>query len=303
MKVIMYHYVQKFRKSLPRLNFLHIDNFRKQLDYFENNFGFIEYSEFENILKNKTLSSNGVVLTFDDGLKCHYTEVYKELKERGLWGIFYVNSQPILEGSLLDVHKTHILLACVDPNILIKDLHHTLLTQEFENTDLYDRVTYIRQTNDEDSLAFKRTLNYYLNTNERKDVLDALMSINDLNSIFQAKEYYLSKAEIEEMSNNGMIFGGHTHSHPLLSKLTKATQYREIKSSIDLVQAKNTFCFPYGGEISFNKDTLDILKKLEIKYCFSVENKDISNEHLRNKILSLPRYDCNFFPYGKIFKN
>lgn len=303
MKVIMYHYVQRFSKSLPKLNFLHIDDFRKQLDYFEKNFGFIEYSEFDNMLENKNVSTDGVILTFDDGLKCHYTEVYKELKERGLWGIFYVNSQPILEGSLLDVHKTHILLACVESKKLIKDLYHILSTQEFENTDLYDKFTYIQQTNDEDSLAFKRILNYYIDRKDRKDILDALMSINNLDSIFKAREYYLSKGEIEEMSNNGMIFGGHTHSHPLLSKLTKASQYKEIKSSIDLVRDKNTFCFPYGGEISYNQDTLDILETLKIRYCFSVENKDVSIEYLKNRILSLPRYDCNFFPHGKIFKN
>ena len=33
----MYHYVQEFNINIPRLNFLHIDNFNKQLDYFDKN--------------------------------------------------------------------------------------------------------------------------------------------------------------------------------------------------------------------------------------------------------------------------
>ena len=36
---------------------------------------------------------------------------------------------------------------------------------------------------------------------------------------------YLTEKEINEMSKNGMIFGGHTITHPVLSKLT----YKEIE--------------------------------------------------------------------------
>ena len=34
-KVIMYHYIRNFNKNLPYLNFLHIRDFKKQINYFK----------------------------------------------------------------------------------------------------------------------------------------------------------------------------------------------------------------------------------------------------------------------------
>ena len=55
MKAIMYHYVQEFEKSLPNFRFLDIDNFRKQLDFFEKNFGFVSREEWNKIISKKKL--------------------------------------------------------------------------------------------------------------------------------------------------------------------------------------------------------------------------------------------------------
>ena len=109
MKAIMYHYVRPFDKEYPNFKNLHIDDFKKQLDYFEVEFGFVSKENFVNSFKTGT-PSKGVILTFDDGLFCHYDYVFQELKKRGLWGIFYVPTQPYVEGKLLDVHRTHLLL-------------------------------------------------------------------------------------------------------------------------------------------------------------------------------------------------
>lgn len=46
MKAIMYHYVRPYNPNLPKLKHLHIDDFCKQLDYFQENYGFIEKEEF-----------------------------------------------------------------------------------------------------------------------------------------------------------------------------------------------------------------------------------------------------------------
>ena len=83
----MYHYVQRFKKSLPNFRFLSVENFKKQLDFFEKNFGFLERNEWKYILKNNCVGNykDKIILTFDDALKCHYEYVYPELKKRGLW--------------------------------------------------------------------------------------------------------------------------------------------------------------------------------------------------------------------------
>ena len=107
MKAIMYHYVQEFDNNLPNFRYLDINNFKKQIDFFEKYFGFVSRKEWNDILLQRKIGEHKgkVILTFDDGLKCHFDYVYQELKKRGLWGIFYVPSNPYKKNKLLDVHR------------------------------------------------------------------------------------------------------------------------------------------------------------------------------------------------------
>ena len=209
---------------------------------------------------------------------------------------------PIIDKKILDVHKVHILLGYVNSNDLLNDTFKILNKNKFKNEDFYNKITYLNQINDNNSLTFKRILNYYLTIDQKKELLSELMSIYSLENTFNADNYYLTKNEIREMSKNGMIIGGHTHSHPLLSKLSDSQQLHEIRKSLKIDNnTLNTFCFPYGGKVSYNEQTIKILIDLNVEYSFSVNNRDITDFDLQNKILSLPRFDCNYFPHGKIF--
>ena len=49
----MYHYVRKYNKNYPNLNFLDYKNFASQLDYFKTKFGFVSKKSFEEIFLKK----------------------------------------------------------------------------------------------------------------------------------------------------------------------------------------------------------------------------------------------------------
>ena len=66
-KVVMYHYIRGFDKSLPYFNFLHLSDFKKQINYLEKKESFFSVSD--DLVKN--FSKNKFLLTFDDGLKEH----------------------------------------------------------------------------------------------------------------------------------------------------------------------------------------------------------------------------------------
>ena len=51
----------------------------------------------------------------------------------------------------------------------------------------------------------------------------------------QRIKYYLSEKQLKKMNNKGMIIGSHTLSHPVMSKLTKENQKREIEESFDFL--------------------------------------------------------------------
>ena len=103
MRAIMYHYVRRYNSSLPNFKFLEIQNFKEQLNWFENEFGFVTQKEFTEIVMNqKPITNSGkIILTFDDGFSDHYHYVYPELINRGLWGIFYVPQGHIIPTKYL----------------------------------------------------------------------------------------------------------------------------------------------------------------------------------------------------------
>ena len=305
MKAIMYHYVRPFAKDYPNLKKLDFKDFKKQLDYFQSQFGFVNKNDFINCFStNKSVS--GIILTFDDGFSCHYDFVFKELKKRGLWGIFYIPVQPFLEHKLLDVHRTHILLAKHKSKKLFEFLNKKIDKKMFDESriDEFKSKTYLTQKNDDYSLIFKRILNYYISYEYREKVLDKLMKKFVPNEKEILQSYYLTKKQIIEMHNAGMIIGSHTVNHPVMSRLNNQEQEFQIKKSFDFLESiiqkfhHKTFCYPYGGFHSFTSQTQSILSRENCLYSFNVEERDIQDIDIQLRPHALPRYDCNQFPHG-----
>jgi peptidoglycan/xylan/chitin deacetylase (PgdA/CDA1 family) len=306
MKAIMYHYVRKESSEYPNFKFLHIDDFKKQLDFFEQ-----EYSILHPTILLEKKVGKGVLLTFDDGVKDHIEFVLPELKKRNLSGIFYISTGIYSKNKLLDVHRLHLLLGkfggeyiyqrmfkCINEEMLI-DAH----VEEFKN------LTYISQKNDEFTVLVKRMMNYFIGYQYRETVMDILMKdlIEDEQNLFN--QFYLSENDIRQMHDAGMMIGSHSVHHKVMSKLPLAEQENEISNSFGVLEKitgglkTRTFCYPYGGFHTFTPDTEKLLKQYNCNYAFNVEPRDIEESDLLNHPQALPRYDCNLFPHGKIWKN
>ena len=65
----MYHYVRNTKKEFPYFRYLSVENFSKQLDYFQREYGFVSYSDLLNIKNENVFNNNNnkILLTFDDG--------------------------------------------------------------------------------------------------------------------------------------------------------------------------------------------------------------------------------------------
>jgi len=307
MKAIMYHYVRPFNPEYPNFKNLHIDDFKKQLDHFESKYGFIKKEEFIKCVETG-IPQKGVVLTFDDGLHCHYDYVFKELKKRGLWGIFYIPTQPYTEEKILDVHRTHLLLGKHSSKIIFSFLDNILDDSLFDQSKLeeFKEFTYKTQENDKFTLLVKRILNYFVAYEHRSKLIDELMSKFIPNEKDLLKNYYLTDAQILEMHKEGMVIGSHTVNHPVMSRLSYEEQVFQIHNSFDYLQKivkkfhQKTFCYPYGGFHSFNDKTEEILLNSNCLYSFNVDQRDIEVSDLQKRPQALPRYDCNQFRYGQV---
>ena len=306
MKIIMYHYVQEFEKVLPNFRFLDIRNFKKQLDFFEENFGFISREDWNEILfKRKIGRHQGkVLLTFDDAVKCHFKYVFPELKKRGLWGIFYIPTKPFKENKLLDVHRIHLLCGAFNGKDLLGILLNNIKDEMIPDRKIkqFKEKTYVSQDNFSGVSEFKRILNYYVSYKFREELIDQVS--REFGYLFDVSKFYVSKENLKLMSKDGNLIGSHTVNHPVMSKLNRKEQLFEIKDSFLFlknleISSEKTYCHPYGGFHTFNETTIELLCKENVMYSFNVESRDLNEKDLVNSRQFLPRYDCNEFPNGK----
>lgn len=307
MRAVMYHYVRPFDARMPYLKHLHLDDFKAQLDHFQETCGFVSYDAFMDSLITGELPE-GVILTFDDGLICHYEHAFKELQSRGLWGIFYIPTGVYQTGKLLDVHRIHVLLGIIESQRIYEHLR-SIITDDMltdVGVEAFVNDTYTTQSNDAFSLEVKKILNYYISYEHREAVLDQLMHHFDLHGADTVEAFYINDGHIREMHENGMVIGSHTVSHPVLSKLSEAEQVHEIQASFEYLRTVcrdpqiSTFCYPYGGFHTFTAATERILTEAGCRYSFNVEHRDINRNDLLLRPQALPRYDCNHFPYGQV---
>ena len=213
-------------------------------------------------------------------------------------------TQPYQSGKVLDVHRIHLLCGARSGIELLSTLKAFLKEEMIpdEKREEFRTQTYTRQVNYEGISEFKRILKYFVSYDFREQLIDLVAY--ELNYVFHTSEFNVPIKKLGEMQLSGNIIGSHTVSHPVMSKLSKREQGEEIENSINFLDSNlqlnvRTFCHPYGGFHSFNKETLNALFKNEVEFSFNVESRDICDKDLTSSIQFLPRYDCNEFPFGK----
>ena len=258
MKSIVYHKVKKFDKRYRYDKFLHIDNFKKQIKYFQNKFNIVNCKK---IFEKKQFKKNDLFLTFDDGLKVHYDYVYPQLKSNKINGIFYLSTLPFTKQKILSVHKIHILIAKIKCDLLLgyieKNLSKSIIDKK--KIKFFEKKIYVKQKNFDKNVKIKKILNYSIKSEYSDDFIGRMFTfffptLSEKNFI---KEYYMSEKDLKVMLKNNMILGSHTQNHNVLSFLTFDKAKNEIDASLEYLDQfteYRTFCYPYGSKNSYNNN-------------------------------------------------
>jgi len=291
----MYHYIRNKSKLFPNYNILEKKDYTNQIKKFSKKGLINSYDEL-------FISSNKFLPTFDDGFKDHIFAA-EVLNKYNSIGIFFITTLPLKKNLMLDVHKTHLILGKVKSSEALFELEKYLHKNKFikfynENERSKYKSAYKEHLDEDDKKKFKKIMNYYGDLELKHKILDYLLKKFEIN--IKPKDYYMNKKEIKYLQSLGMIIGSHGESHTLLSRLSYRQQLKELKNSkifLEKIINKNidTFCYPYGGKVSYNDNTLKILKELKYKLAYSVEYRDISLRNIKKKPYELPRYDCNLF--------
>ena len=244
---------------------------------------------------------SGILLTFDDGLIDHYKYVLPILKERWLWGTFFICSWPLEnKKKVLNVHKIHYLLGKYNAKDLCYVLDKLLLQTDAK--ELFEKIknvwAYKNYSIDNYSLKIKH-LNYLNDFYLQDYLLNSLLEHFSESPELIWDKIYMNIDQLKELRNIWNIIGWHSKTHRLLAKLQAHEIKEEVgKSNFELTNQLwltiNSFCYPYGVDDSYNEAIINELIEQKVEYAFCVNPRDIISS---DSLYELPRYDCTLFKY------
>ncbi len=298
---VMYHYVRPIEQS--SLRYLAVDDFIRQLDWLAGSVGdFISADEWEKAKAGENIE--GVLLTFDDGLKDHMDYVFPILQAKGIFAIFFVSSSPLVSKNMLAVHLTHKLLS-LGRSEEILDFFKVQIPQS-----IWPKLhagpaakAYTKHLDLDTNVTIKKIVNYLFADFNLSEVLD-LVSEKFISTTLAnlTENWYMSEHELKLIAAAGMKIGSHANSHRLLSILSNDEIYYELSQSKMVLEATlgvkiDEFCYPYGGPHSYNETVQRYLAELDYSVSHDVSPRRVSKDDFLLKY-ALPRFNCNELPFG-----
>ena len=300
--VVMYHYVRDAEKTpYPGIKGISIKAFVEQISYLQRAYKIISLDQYLGFLKGEeNVPTNAAILSFDDGLKDHYSHVFPILRERQLPACFYPLTAPLTEGWVQPVQKIHFLLAKISTGQLAEEFNFVLgrdYPDRYEQYAVTDRA--MPDNPKRWGTPLERNLKYtvgQLDAKTKNAIVDELFCKVFEDERALCREIYLTWEEMREMSEGGMTFGGHTHSHPMLGRLSLTQQREELQRSKEILEAQlgtqiRHFSYPYG---SFNSASIRVLK--ELGYESSVAIQAEVNQGRQVNPFIIKRVDTNDIP-------
>ena len=291
-RAFMFHDIRNlentnYPKRYNLKSFLNEKQFKYQVNLIKNKYKIISSLDVKNIDIHND-DNDYAVLTFDDGLSDHF-KVYKYLRSLKITGTFLIPKMPIIENKVINTHKIQFILASTDEKI-IKDEILGLFDNKEKIWKDYSTTKWKNNWWSEEMIFITNFLRRYndsnLNHTQLTDYLfDKFVTKDELNF---SKDLYLNEKNIEEMSNNGMIIGGHGDvSENLLLIDDYKTDINKSKKFISKYSNEFIFSYPNGG---YNDIIKTHMNSINCSISYSINPYTITD---LDKIdyLEFPRYD------------
>jgi peptidoglycan/xylan/chitin deacetylase (PgdA/CDA1 family) len=279
--VLCYHrVVERVEHGLfPELNSAHPEVFRQQLDMLGIDHEFVSEGDVIAWLEGKrSLPARPVLLTFDDGYRDNYETVFPILVERGIPATFFLATGHMDTGEPPWWDRASALIAASSQEVADLPL---LGTRELDTLPRH-------QLAGEWIEAAKLVLD-----GERRVAVDALPEAVGISSL-DWPEVSMKWGQVREMAANGMSLGGHTHNHPILSRMDVPHAREEIRRGLDRMREELgidvvSFAYPNGGRDDFNDKTERTVAELGISVAFSLASGPALRAEVKRAPLAIRR--------------
>ena len=293
--IVFYHYIRN--NSEHKVHYLRVEEFKAQVDFLIEHMPPLDPDEVVHCIRTGKEIREGFLLTFDDGFKEHYDIAYPYLRGRGLRGIFFPSALPYLSKKVPLANQLQVLigdLGCEElAGLIISKLAEYYPEHAIE--ELPQSPCQIKRLDNSRINDLKYFLNFTLSWEISQDIIDNIFTeyVGDVKTFI--RENYLSVEEIREMASGGMVFGGHTITHPYLTNTDRRTKEREISDSLNFIRDVTdsnvySFCYPYGH---YDKECLEILDETMAEVAFTTSPRDNLNHKDR---FNIGRYDTVLLP-------
>jgi len=206
----------------------------------------------QRIYEGKSIPPGTVCITFDDGFKDNFEFAYPILLEYGVPATIFLTTGYIGNGAIF-------------PSLIARFAVWNTVMERFEMNVL---GRFDLRTSAGKASAMRRIDLFIKYHPEEADCLvETLLDVLDIAPPDDlGGKLMLSWDEIMQMKRNGISFGAHTVTHPILSRVPLEVARGEITRSKDEIEQRleqpcTIFAYPNGLADDFNNDVVEIVKQ------------------------------------------
>ncbi len=266
----------------------HIEHFAREIEFLNRAFQIVSIDElFCAIKTGRGFERPSVVITFDDGYLDNYTLAYPVLKKHGVPAVIYLTTGLI--GTMGRTWPDQIELALLKTQ-----------KESFAMPELFDDELIHIRTQHEKEIANRRIAEKLkqLWDHERMRFMGMLLAAlgQDEELLNNQERIMLNWSEVQKMANDGITFGSHSHSHPILSRLPIDEAKKEILLSKKCIEEHlgaevKHFAFPNGRAEDFSDELRDYCREIGFETVASVTYG--TNSSTVGNVLDLKRIGTN----------
>ncbi len=257
-------------------------DFNLQMDVISRWFNIISINDVASwLLRKSTLPPNAALITFDDGYLDNYFQAYPILRKYGIPGLIFLTTKHI--GSDLP-------------------FYWDLVANYFYNS-TYDQLSLpiLGSHSWENRLQLETVIHKVIESLKKISEYEKLRLISQLpdrlgvaSSPGKLPKLMMNWDQVRDLSVKGIDFGGHTMTHPILTRISGQQARKEIDGSKNKIESeieRQVICFAYpNGQLGdFNSSTKQMVSEVGYQAAFSLINGPNSYKSIREDPFGIRR--------------
>ena len=269
--VLTYHgiYDGPRRPDLLPETFVHVDDMAKQLKMIKKRYSFITPNELQASLDGKSfLPVHSVLITFDDGYESFFRLAIPVLDSLGIRAIVFIPTRYLEQHEPFWSDLVWLFIKQSPPYKLAWLMD--ALELKYNNINIFVNPTFFIE---------KMKIMFTEHRDKIVSQITNIMSTDSTNYAPINDIYYpMTDEQVKKLSILGTTFGGHTHTHTILTAMPDSSAETEIKKNKNKLEALtgkacNFFTYPNGRERDFDKIHKELLKQAGYKAAFSLTQR------------------------------